>query len=103
MGQREYAIARHYGALGEYLQEMRVKANLTQRTVSEVLGYSSAQFISNFERGICSPPFTKLKTLISLYKMPKEKVMDLVIQGERELMTEALVGSPSKRRRSTGR
>lgn len=103
MGQREYAIMRHYMALGEYLQEMRVKANLTQRAVSEVLGYSSAQFISNFERGISSPPFTKLKTLISLYKMPKEKVMDLVLQGEREVMAEALGAPSTKRRRSARR
>jgi hypothetical protein len=32
--QREYALTRNYVALGEYLQEMRIKSDLTQREVS---------------------------------------------------------------------
>ncbi|MGZ3652458.1 MAG: helix-turn-helix domain-containing protein [Bdellovibrionota bacterium] len=88
--QREYALTRNYVALGEYLQEMRVKAGLTQREVSLELGYSSAQFISNFERGISSPPLKKLKELIRMYRMPVEKVMGLVLEGEREVLVAAL-------------
>jgi transcriptional regulator with XRE-family HTH domain len=88
--EREYALTRNFVALGAYLQEMRIKAGLTQRTVSLELEYSSAQFISNFERGIASPPFSKLKALIRLYKMPVEKVMNLVLEGERQVLSDAL-------------
>ena len=96
--QREYVLTRNYVALGQYLQDMRIKANLTQREVSLSLGYSSAQFISNFERGICSPPLKKLKELIKLYKMPVEKVMSLVLEGEREVLNAALrPGAPARR------
>jgi transcriptional regulator with XRE-family HTH domain len=99
--QREYALTRNYGSLGQYLQEMRTKAKLTQREVSLELGYSSAQFISNFERGISSPPLKKLRELIRMYKMPVEKVMGLVLEGEREVLVAALRSSSSSRRPST--
>ena len=99
--QGEYALTRNYGALGEYLQEMRMKSNLTQREVSLELGYSSAQFISNFERGISSPPLKKLKELIRMYKMPVEKVMGLVLEGEREVLVAALRNGNSNRRAGT--
>ena len=95
--QREYALTRNYVALGEYLQEMRIKSDLTQREVSLELGYSSAQFISNFERGISSPPLKKLKELIRMYKMPVEKVMGLVLEGEREVLVAALRNNTSRR------
>ncbi len=87
---RAYALSRHYVALGEYLQAMRQKKGLTQRDVSQELKYSSAQFISNFERGITSPPLKKLKILIELYGLPVEKVMDLILKGTREVLLEAL-------------
>jgi transcriptional regulator with XRE-family HTH domain len=96
--QKEYALPRNYVALGEYLQEMRIRANLTQREVSLELGYSSAQFISNFERGISSPPLKKLRELIRMYKMPVEKVMNLVLEGEREVLAAALRPTSSGRR-----
>ncbi len=87
---RIYAMSRHYTLLGEYLQLMRKKKGLTQRDVSQELKYSSAQFISNFERGISSPPLRKLKILIELYELPPEKVMDLILKGTREVLLEAL-------------
>jgi transcriptional regulator with XRE-family HTH domain len=102
-GQREYALTRNYVALGAYLQEMRIKANLTQREVSQLLGYSSAQFISNFERGISSPPLKKLKELIRMYRMPVDKVMSLVLEGEREVLVAALRPSNAAVRRAGAR
>ncbi|RYZ96490.1 MAG: XRE family transcriptional regulator, partial [Proteobacteria bacterium] len=63
---------------------------LTQRSVSLSLGYSSAQFISNFERGIAAPPLKKLKILARLYKMPTDRVVDLVIEAERAILEGAL-------------
>jgi hypothetical protein len=87
---RTYATPRNYTALGRYLQEMRHKAGLTQREVSIALGYSSAQFISNFEAGIASPPLAKLKQLVEMYKMPIEKLMALVLEGEKAVLMSVL-------------
>jgi len=87
---KQYVLPRRYTALGEYLQEMRTKASLTQREVSLALGYSSAQFISNFERGIAVPPLKKLRVLVKMYDMPVETVMDMILDAEREIMANAL-------------
>lgn len=89
---KKYVIPRHYEKLGEYLREQRIKADLTQRSVSLSLGYSSAQFISNFERGIAAPPLKKMKILARLYKMPVDQVVALVIEAERAILIEALKG-----------
>lgn len=87
---KNYVLERNYEALGEYLQNMRLKANLTQREVSLALGYSSAQFISNFERGIAVPPLKKLKILVKMYNMPADEVMEMILDAEREIMSSAL-------------
>ena len=58
---KRYALTRNFFEFGEYLKEKRVAADLTQKEVAEKIGYSSAQYISNFERGIALPPLSKLK------------------------------------------
>ena len=42
--------------LAKGLKQKRVAAGLSQRDVSDELGYSTPQFISNWERGISCPP-----------------------------------------------
>ncbi len=69
---------------------MRLRAKLTQREVSIELGYSSAQFISNFESGIASPPLSKLPQLVELYKIPVERLISLILEGEKETMQSVL-------------
>lgn len=87
---KQYALARRYTDLGAYLQKMRLETDLTQRDVSLALGYSSAQFISNFERGIAVPPLKKLKVLVRMYNMPVETVMELILEAERGIMLSVL-------------
>lgn len=87
---KRYVLPRRYTALGEYLKTMRTNANLTQRQVSLALDYSSAQFISNFERGIAVPPLKKLKVLVKMYEMQVETVMEMILDAEREIMTSEL-------------
>src|SRR5262245_30798703 len=41
---------------GTFLKNARKKRKLSQWAVAQQLGYSSAQFISNLERGISPPP-----------------------------------------------
>ncbi len=99
---KQYALSRNFIALGNYLHEMRVKANLTQREVSLALGYSAAQFISNFERGIAAPPLKKLKLLMEMYKMPVDKVMALILEGEKEALRAELKPENGKTKKKRG-
>lgn len=51
----------------EKLKKLRIEAGLSQRDVANKLGYSTPQFISNWERGISRPPVSALGTISSLY------------------------------------
>jgi transcriptional regulator with XRE-family HTH domain len=68
----------------------RKRAEFTQREVSLALGYSSAQFISNFERGMAIPPLKKLKLMRSLYKMDAEELVEVILSAKRAVLMKAL-------------
>lgn len=89
---RNYKLQRRYTELGDYLREKREATGLTQREISEKLGYSSPQFISNFEAGISMPPLKKLRILIKEYRMIPGKVTRLALAGEEKKMMEILYG-----------
>lgn len=63
-----------YTAMGQELRRLRLKADLKQKEVAELLGYSSPQFISNWERGISSPPVKTLKQLAGIYNTNPDKL-----------------------------
>jgi len=65
--------------VGLFLKEKRVAAGLTQRQVSDHLGYESPQFVSNWERGECLPPPQKLKKLIKLLHIPADEIIQMII------------------------
>jgi len=59
--------------LGRYVRAAREKAGLTQFQLAKQLSYTSAQFISNWERGQSSPPLDVLpKLAVALSLSPKE-------------------------------
>ena len=60
-------------------KELRIKAGLIQRDVSEALGVH-VQLISNIERDICLPPNKHLKKLAKLYKVPLDDIKDIKIK-----------------------
>jgi transcriptional regulator with XRE-family HTH domain len=56
--------------VGRPLHRARVKRGLTQADVARHLGYTTAQFVSNIERGIALPPDNSLLPLGRLLKLP---------------------------------
>jgi len=60
---------RQKNMLADFLKQKRVAAGLSQRDVADKLGYSTPQFISNWERGVSHPPINALKKLGELYKV----------------------------------
>lgn len=63
-----------------YLRKKRELAGLSQKQVAESLGYTTPQFISNWERGLSTPPIKALKKLADMYSIPKEEIFDLLLQ-----------------------
>ena len=86
-----------FKTLGEYLQVKRIKAELSQGFVANKLGYSSPQFISNFERGLCAPPLNKLKMLVHLYGLNGEEVLRLMLKEEEKRLRKSLGMNRKKR------
>lgn len=65
-------------------REFREKAGLTQREVSDALGYTTPQFISNVERGRCRFPVEKLPKLKRLYRLSNDQVVDMIMVEEKQ-------------------
>lgn len=75
--------------MADFFREAREKVGLTQMEVAIALGYSTAQFVSNWERGKSGVPVSVLGRLISLYKLDKNRIIDLVLAAESEYLIES--------------
>lgn len=96
MGKDSGSSGKYYENVGAYLRQMRVNAGLTQKYVAGELGYSTSQFISNFERGLVLPPLKKMKVLIRLYNLSVPEFIRLVVEAERKRMTDGLMGDKKR-------
>ena len=74
----------HY--LAEWLKEKRREAGYTQRQVSDQLGYTSPQFISNIERGMASPPIAVLVKLSELYSIDCETLIEKTSEAQKKAL-----------------
>lgn len=70
-------------SVGTFLRTKREAAGLTQSDVSGELGYGTAQFVSNWERGVSMPPMAALPRIAKLYKI-QAKAMIKVFQDYEE-------------------
>lgn len=84
--------------LNDYLREKRLDSGLSQLDVARVLGYASPQFVSNWERGLVSPPLETIGILIDLYKVPADEVIDRILEETRAYLEESL--TPNRRRKA---
>lgn len=84
--------------LNDYLRQKRLDSGLSQLDVARVLGYASPQFVSNWERGLVSPPLETIGVLIDLYKIPAGEVVDRILDETRDYLESHLT---SRGRRSS--
>ncbi len=78
--------------LGSFIRKMRLAKEYSQAELAVNLGYTSPQFISDWERGISSPPVKKLHELSGLLDVKVDVLFDLLVT----LATEQLVENLSK-------
>jgi len=67
-------------SLGEILREYRLKSKLSQLELGKILGYSTGQFISNWERQLSYPPMNKLAQISKVFKLDSKKLFHLYIK-----------------------
>lgn len=71
----------HKNLLSEYLRKKRESAKLSQRYVSTQLGYSTPQFISNWERGVSQPPVFSIKKVASIYGISSDELFEKILSA----------------------
>ncbi len=67
--------------LAKFLKEKRTMASLSQKDVATKLGYSTSQFISNWERGISQPPIHTLRTLAQMYAVSPDQMFQVLLSA----------------------
>ena len=89
--------------LGQFLKSKRENASMSQGDVAKKLKYTSPQFISNWERGVSSPPIKVLKQLSGLYKISTDELFNLILKHSLIQLEENLnreYGALSKRKKT---
>lgn len=66
--------------LNRYLKKARLKAGLSQRDVAGVLGFRTAQFVSNWERELVAVPVEHFRELSKMYQVPLGKLVRLSVR-----------------------
>ncbi len=58
--------------------------------VSKALGYSSPQFISNWERDLSKPPLKILVKLLDFYGINKKEFIEYWVNDQRAVITKVI-------------
>ncbi|WP_413287990.1 helix-turn-helix domain-containing protein [Bdellovibrio sp. HCB337] len=66
--------------LSKFLKDKRKLAGLSQGAVAKKLGYTSPQFVSNWERGLSRPPVPTLRKIAQIYNISMNEMFDVVLQ-----------------------
>jgi transcriptional regulator with XRE-family HTH domain len=83
--------------LGDFIKNSREKAGLSQVDIADALGLSSAQYISNIERGV-SPLAKKLIVkLAKTLKVDPEKIVDVILSELKDKYLRELGGRATKK------
>ena len=75
-----------FETLGDYLRFSRIESGFSQWEISKFLGYSTSQFVSNWETGRSSPPLDALAKIRGPLGLSEETIVELILQDtEREV------------------
>lgn len=81
-----------------FFREKRTLAGMTQFEAAKNLGHSTAQYISNLERGLCEPSLDMALKLCEMYDVPKRELYDLLLEVFEQELKKRVFGRSSKRR-----
>jgi transcriptional regulator with XRE-family HTH domain len=79
-----------YENMASLVYEWRELRGFSQGSVAKKLGYSSPQFISNIERGLCSFPIKKCKKLCKILDLPYDLLKQAYVADLSEEINKAL-------------
>lgn len=77
--------------LGTFLKEKRLKKGYSQAGFASLLGYASPQFVSDWERGVSSPPMKKLPEIAKELNVKVDVLFELLVDLATTQLKESLV------------
>lgn len=78
--------------IGRYIKKKRMAAGYTQADLAKKLGYT-AQFVTNWERGVSSPPANTLRKIVTILEIPEEEILELLCQESIDFWRKAILGN----------
>lgn len=85
------------------LRESRLKKGFSQAELADIFGYESAQYISDWERGVSSPPMKKLAKIVEALDIDMDRLFDLLLEVAKERVTGDLKREFSRIKKQTKR
>lgn len=73
-----------------FLKQKRLAAGVSQKTLSDALGFSSGQTISNIERGLCGVPLSQVKKICKILGVSKSEIKQILISDYKEKLDRRL-------------
>lgn len=83
-------------SFGAYLQQARLAKGLSQTEVARKLGYSTPQFVSNWERGRCAPAEDSYPKLIKMYGLSERQFRLKLFDYGVDVLYKKIFGKPRK-------
>ena len=65
--------------LAKILKDSREAAGLSQMETAKKMGWSSPQFVSNIERGLCNPTDAYLQFAINKFNLDKQLMFNRIV------------------------
>ncbi|MBX2988579.1 MAG: helix-turn-helix transcriptional regulator [Bdellovibrionaceae bacterium] len=78
-----------FRSLGSYLRDKREKKGMTQTDVASSLKVRP-QFVSNWERGLSSPPWRLMRQLVRVYNIPKNEIVKVLVKEHESFIRQNL-------------
>jgi transcriptional regulator with XRE-family HTH domain len=87
-------------AIGALLKEKRLEKGFSQKEVSDRLGYGSAQYVSDWERGYSAIPTGKLAELAKMLNIEQDRLFEMLLEFSIERLTENMRAEYQKVKKS---
>lgn len=72
--------------ISKTFREARLKQGLNQGQLAQKLGYTSPQIVSNWERGLTTPPVKRLKKLCKVLKLKHGVIVEMFVDEYRKTL-----------------
>jgi len=84
-------IAARRDTWGKLIKEKRLNSGLSQGKLATILGYSTSQFVSNWERGLASPPPKAIPALTASLKLQRSDLESVITEMNKKVLDIELV------------